>query len=136
MTWPGGAGALRSTIGDLAKWQAALFGGKVLKADSFKQMTMPGKLKDGSVIDMAPATPRPGAEVRHDAYAFGLAVGAFEGEADIGHSGSIQGFNAELDTFPKSKVTVVALVNTDGRGAGEIERAVAKIVLHAGAAAQ
>ena len=83
----------KSTIGDLAKWHAALFGGKVLKADSFKQMTMPGKLKDGSVIDMAPANPPLGAaaNVRHDAYAFGLAVGTAEGETDIGHSGSIQG---------------------------------------------
>src|SRR5581483_949465 len=43
MTVPQGAGALYSTTGDLLKWELALFGGKVLKPESFEKMTTPAK---------------------------------------------------------------------------------------------
>ena len=47
MSWAGGAGALYSTVGDLFRWNEALFGGKILKAESFKLMTTAIKLPPG-----------------------------------------------------------------------------------------
>ena len=44
MSWAGGAGALYSTVGDLFRWNEALFGGKILKPASFKAMTTPLQL--------------------------------------------------------------------------------------------
>src|SRR3984957_1285265 len=47
MSIPGGAGSVRSTAGDLAKWNEALFGGKILKPASLAAMLTPGKLSNG-----------------------------------------------------------------------------------------
>jgi CubicO group peptidase (beta-lactamase class C family) len=47
MSWAGGAGALYSTVGDLFRWNEALFGGRVLKPESFQLMTTPVQLPAG-----------------------------------------------------------------------------------------
>src|SRR5205085_384182 len=47
MTWAGGAGSLYSTVGDLFRWNEALFGGRVLKKPSFKAATTPVELPPG-----------------------------------------------------------------------------------------
>ena len=39
MSWAAGAGGLYSTVGDLFRWNEALFGGWVVNAESFKLMT-------------------------------------------------------------------------------------------------
>ena len=44
MSWAGGAGALYSTVGDLFRWNEALFGGKVVNEASFKAATTPVEL--------------------------------------------------------------------------------------------
>ena len=59
MTWPAGAGAMRSTVGDLAKWHDALFNGKVLKPETFADMTAPGRYKNGEVLNTRAAGSRP-----------------------------------------------------------------------------
>ena len=129
MTWPAGAGAMRSTVGDLAKWHAALFNGKVLKPETFADMTTPGRFKNGEVVNTrAGVTRQPPAGVEPPTgYAMGLMTGTFMGEPRIGHSGSIDGFNAMINTYPKSKVTIVVLNNTIGQSA-EFEAAVAHAV--------
>ena len=48
MSVPYAAGALRSTVGDMARWNEALFGGKLLKAASQKEMLAPGRLRNGA----------------------------------------------------------------------------------------
>ena len=101
MTWPSGAGALRS-MGDLAKWHLALFGGKVLKPRCIKQMTAPGKLKNGTPFDTAEGTHPPDDQGRHLVWfrPHDRRFGDFQPR--IGHSGSIQGFNAMINTIPKA----------------------------------
>jgi D-alanyl-D-alanine carboxypeptidase len=117
MTWPGGAGAMRSSVGDLAKWHYALFNGKVLTPASLKEMTAPGHFKNGDVIDTRSTTPPPSGVEPPSSYAFGLTPGTFMGQPRIGHSGSIQGFNAMINTYPQAKITIVVLNNTDGQAA-------------------
>lgn len=128
MTWPAGAGAMRSTVGDLAKWHDALFNGKVLSPASFKDMTTPGRYKNGEPINTrAGATRTPPGVEPPTGYSMGLMTGSFVGQPRIGHSGSIDGFNAMINTYPEAKVTIVVLNNIIGQSA-EFEAAVAHAV--------
>ncbi len=43
------AGATRSTVSDLAKWNVALFGGKVTGPETFKLMMSEGRLNNGKL---------------------------------------------------------------------------------------
>lgn len=95
---PYAAGAIYSTPADLLRWTQALFGGKVLSAASLEQMTTPVK----------------------NNYAFALAVATDKGRKVVSHNGGIEGFNAQLNYYPESKVTVVALANVNGPAATEL----------------
>ncbi|RYY44845.1 MAG: serine hydrolase, partial [Sphingomonadales bacterium] len=98
MTVPQGAGGLYSTTHDLLKWQAALFGGKVLKPESFTAYTTPYK----------------------NNYALGVMVAKADGKTSIEHSGGIDGFNTWLGYDPDSKVTVIVLANLNGGAASAL----------------
>jgi CubicO group peptidase (beta-lactamase class C family) len=91
------AGALLSTVGDLAKWNAALDTDGILTAASRAQMWTPVKLNDG--------TTHP--------YGFGWFLEPWQGHANIGHSGSTSGFSASLQRFPEAGLTVIFLTNSD-----------------------
>jgi D-alanyl-D-alanine carboxypeptidase len=119
-----GAGAIRSTAGDLLKWHAALLGGKLLKPASLALMTAPAKLKDGRLASAARPT-RPGAAPSD--YGFGIMIGQQKGRRTIGHGGAINGFNASLNTYPDQQVTIVVLSNTTG-GAGAVANAMTDAV--------
>ncbi len=107
------AGAMRSTVGDLARWHEALLGGRVLKPASLALMTAPGRLADGRLASTArPANQSvPGVTSN---YGLGIATSVRDGRRGIGHGGSINGFNAALQTFPEIRTTVVLLTNTGG----------------------
>src|SRR5579871_4957161 len=98
MTIPHAAGALYSTTEDLLRWERALFGGKVLSAESLRKMTTPFK----------------------NNYAFGLGVKETGGRKLISHNGGIEGFNTFLGYYPAEKVTVVVLGNLNSRVIEEI----------------
>jgi len=98
MSIPHAAGALYSTTGDLLRWNRALYGGKVLKPDSFAKMTTPFK----------------------DNYAFGLTAGESSGRKFYQHGGGIEGFNTLLTYYPASQITIVALSNVNGAAPGQI----------------
>lgn len=91
------AGALVSTVGDLAKWNAALDSEVLLKAQSKEAMWSSAALHDGK-----PAK-----------YGFGWFLSPREGHANIGHSGSTSGFSASLQRFPDDHLAVILLTNTD-----------------------
>ncbi len=112
MTVAGGAGAARSTIGDLVAWNAALLGGKILKPETLAMMTAPAKLSDGRPASagwVAKHQPVPTAD-----YGMGIGLGDDKGRPMIGHGGAISGFNAALFTYPDRNVTIVVLANTGG----------------------
>lgn len=108
------AGAMRSTVGDLARWHEALLGGRLLKPASLALMTAPGRLKDGRLASAARA---PGDSDPPSDYGFGIATSRRFGQRSIGHGGSINGFNAALQTFLDARTTVVLLTNTSGASA-------------------
>ena len=91
------AGAIASTVGDLAKWNSSLDGERLLNAASKAQMWTPAKLNDGKATK----------------YGFGWYVETFDGHRNIGHSGSTSGFSASLQRFPDDHLAVIILTNTD-----------------------
>ncbi len=91
------AGAIVATVGDLAKWNAALETDKILNASSKSQMWTSGKLNNGKA----------------HGYGFGWRVDPFQGHKNIGHSGATSGFTASLQRFPDNKLCVILLCNSD-----------------------
>jgi D-alanyl-D-alanine carboxypeptidase len=122
MSIPGGAGSMRSSAADLAKWNAALFGGKVLKPTSLAAMLTPGRLNDGgtsgvAIAKMMSAAGAPGADIKQE-YGYALFMSQEDGHRKISHGGGIYGFNAALSEFPQDRVTVAVLSNTIGKDVG------------------
>ena len=134
MSIPGGAGSIRSTAGDLAKWNAALYGGKILKPASLAAMLTPGKLSNGENSGVAMAKRMKAAGAPADAastnreYGYALFLSQEDGHRKIDHGGGIYGFSTSLSEFPDDKTTVVVLSNAIGKDvgvskiAGRIER--------------
>lgn len=91
------AGAIASTVVDLAKWNAALDGESLLSAASKAQMWTPVKLNDGKT----------------KTYGFGWNIVTTEGHKNIGHGGSTSGFSASIQRFPDDGLAVIILSNTD-----------------------
>jgi D-alanyl-D-alanine carboxypeptidase len=122
MSIPGGAGSIRSTAADLAKWNAALFGGKILKPTSLAAMLTPGRLNNGetsgvAITKMMKAAGAPGADTKQE-YGYALFVSQEDGHRKISHGGGIYGFNAALSEFPNDRVTVAVLSNAIGKDVG------------------
>lgn len=97
MTQPYAAGALVSTVDDLARWDAAISDGKLLKASTWLQAFTQAKLTDGKAT-------RSG---------FGWKVGTWQNTPVIHHSGGINGFATYAMRLPKEKVYVAVLENSD-----------------------
>ena len=132
MSVPYAAGALRSTALDLARWNAALFGGKLLKPQSLKEMLAPGRLRNGAETQTAIAWPGgkafpPPAGYVPGPYAFGLDHHSENGRHIIGHDGSIAGFDGVMQTYVDEGLTIIVLANTNG-AAHPLQAKVAKIL--------
>ena len=97
MTQPYAAGALVSTVDDLARWDAAVSSGKLLKAASWQQAftpyALPGEAKSS--------------------YGYGWITGNVRGVPVIAHGGSINGFQTYAMRVPSEKLYVAVLTNSD-----------------------
>jgi CubicO group peptidase (beta-lactamase class C family) len=88
-----------SSAGDIARWNRALHGGKVLSAASYAAMT----------------TPRGAASRAQVPYGFGLYVRPMPGGGTvIVHDGSTPGYAAENLWHPAESLSVTVLTNTSG----------------------
>ena len=115
--WMFAAGELCMTPSDLARWDIAFLGKRILKPASWAEFTRPVKLKSGKATD----------------YALGLRIGSLDGVAEIEHGGEVAGFLAKNELFPAKGVAVVALSNQDGvRLVGPLADQIARMVLAEG----
>jgi len=119
MSVPYAAGALRSTVVDMARWNAGLYGGKLLRPQSLKEMLAPGRLRNGAENQTAIAWPggkafAPPPGYVPGPYAFGLQHHSEQGRRIIGHDGSIAGFDALMQTYVDKGLTIIVLTNTNG----------------------
>jgi len=95
MSLPYAAGALVSTVDDLARWDAAISAGKLLTAESWKQAFTPCTLPDAAACN----------------YGFGWTIGKLRGHQEVAHGGDIPGFNGYVIRLPDDKVFVAVLSN-------------------------
>ncbi|HEX8612825.1 MAG TPA: serine hydrolase domain-containing protein [Telluria sp.] len=89
-------GSLYLTAHDLALWDLALYGDKILNARVRAASWTPAKLNDGK---SAP-------------YGYGWFVDTRNGHRVISHSGSWQGFKADLVRYVDDKLSIVVLANS------------------------
>ncbi len=92
------SGAFLSSVLDLAKWDAALYGDKVLSAAVREQMWSPVKLNSGATHP----------------YGFGWELSSVAGHKLAQHGGSLPGFRAQISRYLDDKLTVIVLTNADG----------------------
>ena len=110
------AGAIVSTVGDLAKWDAVLRNDTLLKKSSKMQMWTPAVLTGGK--------PYP--------YGFGFRLSDVRGHKLIAHSGQTAGFGASVSRYVDDDLTVIALTNLGETGMGTLlATGIAKIYLPA-----
>lgn len=95
VTLPYAAGALVSTVDDLARWNDAVVSGRLLKAASWQQAFTPCTLPK-----QAKCT-----------YGYGWFVGHLRGHRMISHGGDIPGFNGQALRLPDDKLFVAVLGN-------------------------
>jgi CubicO group peptidase (beta-lactamase class C family) len=93
---PFAAGALISSVDDLARWDAAISSGRLLRKESWAKVFAPAKLNDGST----------------EPYGFGFALGELQGHPVQAHGGGIPGFATHLLRVPDQQVLVVILCNS------------------------
>jgi CubicO group peptidase (beta-lactamase class C family) len=108
------AGAIVSTVGDLSRWNAALDAQQLLTEASRRAMWTPVRLNNGATHD----------------YGFGWFLNRFNERENIGHSGSTSGFSASFQRFPKDRLAVIVLTNSNEEGiATQVAREIALIYL-------
>ena len=98
MTQPYAAGALVSTVDDLARWDAAITQGKLLAPASWRRAFTPYTLAGG----------------KSTGYGYGWEVRRLQGAQVVGHGGGINGFATYALRLPEEKVFVAVLSNADG----------------------
>lgn len=114
MNPPFAAGALCSTVEDLAKWSVALTGGSAIPLDSYRQMTTPETLKDGTPLT----------------YGFGLGVGELQSYKQVGHGGGINGFITYTAHYPERDLHIIVLTNSGSGAPGKLKAELAEAVLN------
>ena len=95
------AGSILSTVKDMAKWDAALYGGKLLKESSLHQVWAVTKTNDG-------------ADAPFD-YGFGWFIEMYHGHRLVQHSGGTPGFSSLIYRFLDDKLTIILLTNHSDR---------------------
>ncbi len=110
-------GALYFTVLDLAKWDAALLGERLLSRASLEQMWTPVTLSDGTT----------------HGYGFGWSIGAVNGHRLVEHGGGWQGFLTHIVRLLDDRLTVIVLTNLASRETqpGQIAHRIAAIYLPA-----
>jgi D-alanyl-D-alanine carboxypeptidase len=112
--WYDGAAELCMTPTDLAKWDVAFIGKKILSQKSYEEFTKEVKLNDGKPTH----------------YALGLTVGEAFGGPVYSHGGEVSGFLAVNLVYPAKQDAVTVLSNQDGISlTGPLAQRIARIVV-------
>jgi len=107
-------GALYFNVLDLAKWDAALYGTKLLKQSSLDQTWTVFSLNDGKPNSAN--------------YGFGWEITSVNGHKQIDHGGAWQGFRCHILRYPDDSVSVVVLANSDSASPQQFAHVIAGIV--------
>lgn len=105
-------GTIMSNVEDMAKWDAALRAGKLLKPSSYALLWSPAKLDTGRV--------RP--------YGMGFFLNSPKFPRFIGHHGNSAGYGAGHAHYPDKKLSVVVLANIYPAPGNQLAAGVAEIL--------
>ena len=108
---PYSAGALVSTVIDMAKWDAALYSEGLLRKSAREMMWTPAKLNDG----------------KGTGYGLGWGIGDRNGHKLVDHGGGIPGFSTFIARYLDDKLTVIVLANSDNAPSGGIANGIAAL---------
>lgn len=124
-TYQYASAGLNSTVGDLAKWDAALSAGRILRQSTLDEMWTPMQRSDGTAINMSGNMPgtQPG-----PFYSYGWIIHDRPGHKSVGHSG---GAASAYSRFLSDKLTVIVLTNCHGAFPESIVEGVAAIYIPA-----
>jgi D-alanyl-D-alanine carboxypeptidase len=93
--WEGAGGGFASTAEDLARWANALYGGDVLFAKSLEEMFSSTSSGEGAT------------------YGLGAMVTRSKWGKAYGHDGEFPGYLSDMRYYPKYKIAVAVMVNSD-----------------------
>lgn len=119
MSQPFSAGALYSTVEDLARWDEALERYALIPASAYAEMYAPVKLAGDSTFP----------------YGFGWSLAPYAKDPaarrhrTISHSGGINGFATDELRFPDDHLAVIVLSNMETFPAGRLSRKIAAYLL-------
>ena len=105
-------GSLYLTVLDLAKWDAALYGDRVLAQASLAQMWTPIRLNGGATHP----------------YGFGWALGNVNGHRIIEHGGAWQGFKTYIARYVGDGLTVIVMMNLGEANPGTFAHGIAGVI--------
>ncbi len=105
--WAGGAGAIVSTIADMAAWDTALTSGKIVSPADYALMSTPPKL---------PGSAR-------TTYGMGLGVDPVDGHRRIWHNGGSLGSFTMNAMYPDDHLDIIVFENSTSGEPGAIETA-------------
>lgn len=114
----GGAGAMRSTGGELCRWHHALLSAQLFPIQFVESMMTPGRLRDGRLRDGSLSGSKRfspnDAGMGETQYGMGLLLPpAVANHRIILHYGAIEGFAACLETYVDLDLTLAVLCNAD-----------------------
>jgi CubicO group peptidase (beta-lactamase class C family) len=102
-----------TTMGDLFKWDQALYTERLVHNATLRLAFTPGTLNDGS----------------RTTYGFGWRIEPILGLSAVGHAGTWMGFRTIILRFPDKRTTVVVLSNREDFPAGTVAQDVSAIYL-------
>jgi CubicO group peptidase (beta-lactamase class C family) len=95
MSWSHAAGALGSTLDDLARWDRAIRENRLVSPETMESMLASTPLNDGSVFP----------------YGFGWGTADYEGHRIYHHTGGISGYACQMLHFRDEDLTTIVLSN-------------------------
>jgi D-alanyl-D-alanine carboxypeptidase len=113
MTQPYAAGAMCSTVVDMARWNQALHSGGLVSGESYQKMI----------------TPVGAANTAEQTYGFGVGPGEIEGVEIVQHGGGIHGFSSSNVWIPAADISITVFTNATGGSSGRLMRKLARITL-------
>ena len=90
-----GAGGILSSVHDMAKWDEALYGKRLLSSESKSAMWTAAVLPNGD----------------DTGYAFGWRVGPYRGHRSVGHGGMVAGFVANFTRLLDDGLAIIVFAN-------------------------
>ena len=106
--WAGGAGAILSTVADMAAWDDALTSGKIVSPADYALMSTPPTLPNGA----------------RDTYGMGLGVDPLDGHRRIWHNGGSLGSFTMNATYPDDHLDIIVFENSSSGDPNAVEAAV------------